>query len=283
MGVHANPKPRRPAAAAMNLAPWLGLLLVIPLLAGCTDDGTTSLPTLPSTTTSSMQNQAQVASLPWKVGESWDQTFHFGPNDETGIPIKAIVTEKDPCLRVATDNNLTAALDAAFFFQTLGCYSASGDGPVRVTGGGDGSTYQWPWYRFPLKDGDSWTEPMRNVDGNGVQYDLPVTANVTAKPGGVFATEVRGPEGGLVARYDYDPQMQWFTTALFYDYRTSDPAPAAELFRIVNSNHAFGWNGTWSCLPQWSHTISNLAGAFSPLPAFFDRHFWQRCGAAMFR
>jgi hypothetical protein len=33
-------------------------------------------------------------------------------------------------------------------------------------------------------------------------------------------------------------------------------------------------------LPQLSQTISNFVGAFSPEAAFFERHFWQRCGAA---
>jgi len=44
----------------------------------------------------------------------------------------------------------------------------------------------------------------------------------------------------------------------------------------------FGWNGTVSCLPQLSQTISNRAGASSRTADFFERHLGHRCGGIMF-
>ena len=218
-------------------------LLMVPLLAGCTSAPPTPDITLPSSTTTGAPAASNITSLPWTLGESWDQRFYIGASDTEGLPIKAIVAEKGGKgeFHVATDNNETAALDAAFFFQTLGWFRPGAGG---LTASEQGS-YSWPWYRFPMAAGDVWQATMKNVDDLGAVYTVEVKANVTALAGGKFATELRSLDGGLIAKYDYDPALHWFSEFSLFDYRAPEPNPTEPRFRIVNSAHATGWNGTW--------------------------------------
>lgn len=166
----------------------------------------------------------------WTVGQWWDHKWFFGTTASDPFTVKTIVAEdQGPAWLVATDDSLTSAIHGAFLLPTLGTFPK---GEVTATVG----EFSWPWYEFPLSDGQTWTSAVNTRDGSGGTYALPLVATVTAADEIVtavgleagFDIEVRTagsdgvPAGRLFARYDYVPAIGWMSRATFYDVTQED-------------------------------------------------------------
>jgi hypothetical protein len=187
---------------------------------------------------------AQVASLgvapAWSVGESWDHHLYFGPQDTTGVLVRAIVVSNGTDgYRLATDEAIDAATHAAFYLHDQGVMSTS-DWTVRDFGG----SFSFPWYSFPMTDGKTWKGREENLDFNlaRVSRDITMTAKAVNGTAGAFTIEARDGDG-LRARYDYQPSLGWFSEYTAFD--PADPDPSHYNVRMLNEAHVKGWSGTY--------------------------------------
>lgn len=205
--------PTRPVSA-------VAMLLLAMLLSGCAGgDAPAGAPPAPTADGLPGERLAHNGSAPsWTVGQWWDHKWFFGTTASEPFTVKTVVAEgRGASVLVATDDPLTSALHGAFIFPTLGEFTMD---PL-VGSVGD---HRWPWYHFPLTDGQGWTDTLSTRDGNGGIYEIPVSAVVTANPAIItaigeqpgFDIEMRS-EGRLFATYDYVPAVGWMSRATFYD------------------------------------------------------------------
>ncbi len=169
----------------------------------------------------------------WKLGQWWDHKWFLGSTATEAFTVKTIVAEdRGASWVVATDNNVTSAIHAAFIFPTLGDFPK---GEVTATVG----DFRWPWYQFPLSANLTWRSEVSTRDGAGGVYDLPLVSTARQAAGIVTASGVVDgfdieartagsegvPAGRLFARYDYVPAVGWMSQATFYDILSEEEVP----------------------------------------------------------
>jgi hypothetical protein len=229
-------KPMQDAASSNSMLPRLALLLAVVgvAFAGCAsneDPGPAGDATTPGDGAADPLTGGPDGSAPtWSVGQWWDHKWFFGSTATEAFTVKAIVAEdKGSAWVMATDDNVTSAIHAAFLLPTLGDFPK---GEVTAVVG----DYRWPWYDFPLSDNKTWSSELTTRDGAGGSYGLPLTSTATVARGIVtaagvqdgFAVEARTagsdgvPAGRLFARYDYVPAIGWMSQATFYDVATDE-------------------------------------------------------------
>lgn len=242
----------------------LALLCVAALLlSGCagSDDAPTSSAGPKGASASLAQNDTLEAPL-WKVGQAWDHRYTIGQE----IPIEflaSVVVAKDEgaSWRVASPDNLTAALHAVVYFPDLGSFTKD----ELLASDGERST---PWYDFPLSDGKTWRATEKNLDFNlqPVSYDLECTA--TLRPGANGQPTTYGitclSGGNLRSKYDYDPSIGWFS-----EFRAYDPAAAAAEdawdLRIIHER--LSHNNTGTAYVSTATQVANHISVVAPDPS----------------
>lgn len=170
----------------------------------------------------------------WEVGQSWTHEWTIGAG--TAFTVKSIVAENTSSdYLLATDDEETAGLAAAFFFPDIGRMSKS-DWTVR-----DGD-YAFPWYNFPLEDGKTWSATEQNLG-----FDLgPVTRSLQlrAVSAGDGRFTIEATENGVPrARYDYDPTLEWFSK--YESLSQSEDGATVTDFSIITVSSASGFTGTY--------------------------------------
>lgn len=231
---------------ARAVAPLLAFALLATLLAGCSGGGSAPAEgALPQGgddqdgAGGAGDAAGSRAEAPWwRVGQWWDHHWFFGPQDTQGFTVKSIVTANaTDGWHLATDEAADAASHAAFYFHDLGVMGR--DWTVRD----DGGQFVFPWYDFPLEHNKTWTAREENLDFNLQRVSRDLTLTATAIPGepGAFLVEARTAEG-LRARYDYQPDLAWFSTYEAYDPAAGPDAPYQ--VRMVTEAHGQGWTGT---------------------------------------
>lgn len=203
----------------------------------------------------------------WKVGQWWDHKWFLGSTATEAFTVKTIVAQdKGSAFVVATDNNLTSAIHAAFLFPTLGDFPK---GEVTATVG----DFRWPWYQFPLSDNLTWTSELQTRDGAGGVYALPLVSTARLNRSIVSAAGVVGgydieartagsdgiPAGRLFARYDYVPAVGWMSYATFYDVQSEEEASQ---FILELSATGTGYSGPY--FESTSDVLSTHFNQFAP-------------------
>ncbi|MHB1260495.1 MAG: hypothetical protein ACYC2H_02140 [Thermoplasmatota archaeon] len=250
----------------------LAVILMAALLAGCASPQ--DPPTAGPTTAPDGNGPAAVAAANgtapvWTIGQWWDHKWFLGSTATEAFTVKTIVAEdKGESWVVATDNNVTSAIHAAFLFPTLGDFPK---GEVTAVVG----DFRWPWYQFPLSDNLTWTSEVSTRDGSGGVYSLPLVSSAKLAKGIVtaagvvdgFDVEARTagsdgiPAGRLFARYDYVPTIGWMSHATFYDV-LSEEGEAVPQFILELSDSGAGYTGPF--FESTSDVLSTHFNLFVP-------------------
>jgi hypothetical protein len=202
----------RPVLQTLLLA-----VLLLPL-AGCVHKADTAVPDAGAASTGGLAGGAvqavaaiATAAPAWSLGQSWVHKWTVAAAGNITFLVRTVVAEQaDGGWTLATDNQTIAAFHGAFVFPTLGHFSRDLLQTVGDT--------RFPWYHFPLRDNQTWTDSVVVFDGTK-DTTLDVQAHVTSATHGasdIYRIELAA-KGHVVAAYDYDSATQWFNEARFYD------------------------------------------------------------------
>jgi len=173
----------------------------------------------------------------WRLGQSWTHAWEI-PSQGVAFSTEVVVTNATASgYQLASDTLEMALFHASFIFPDLGTMATDLSGTTQ-------GAFRFPWYSFPLEDGKRWTAVMEDLDFQlqPVRSELTLTATLRAdSPRQVFDIEARDA-AGLQARYDYDPEVGWFTE--FFGYEGGED-PEAWMYRIRLEGHQPDWSGTW--------------------------------------
>lgn len=261
--------PELPSSKRMPSRTALAALLVAAVLSGCaSQDPPASDPVAaPGKDAPATVAAANGTAPAWKVGQWWDHKWFLGSTATEAFTVKTIVAEdKGASWVVATDDNVTSAIHAAFLFPTLGDFPKG-----EVTAVVD--EFRWPWYQFPLSDNLTWRSEVSTRDGSGGVYSLPLVSTATLATGIVtaagvadgFAIEARTagsdavPAGRLFARYDYVAAIGWMSQATFYDVLSEEETPQ---FILELSDSGTGYTGPF--FESTSDVLSTHVNLFVP-------------------
>ncbi len=220
------------------------LLLVAVALAGCAEDTPEPEPVPtevkgPGTTEGITAEDAAKAPS-WSIGDWFGHHIYFGPTDTEGSHINTVVVEAGPGgYLMLPDDPEVAKWEAAWDFPMLGQIGTSN---LETTAFG----VDWNVYKFPMRDGDTWTA---NVDPlfNGAR-ELAITATFNpaiSTPYGVFpGFDLVGVNatGEIELVTDFVPEIGWYSRLLYMD--TSTPDPEDFVFNIRSMGRGANWNGT---------------------------------------
>lgn len=242
-------------------------LLLTAVLAGCAgpepiDDPASGASAVGGT--AGMQLETDPGAEPiWQVGQTWTHDWTLGAS--TAFDVRAVVVEAKDGYRLATDAEEDAVNHAAFFFHDLGRMDR--DWSVHQ------ADYVFPWYKFPLTDGKTWTAHEENLDFNlqPVSRELTMTARLVNASAGVpahYAIEQRTADGGLRATYDYRSDIGWFQDLKLYDPAAPGSEPQVTLH---TSSWSDGWVGKYyeakaDLLLNSFSFVSPAGGAAQPQP-----------------
>lgn len=192
----------------------LGLLLLVPLVAGCTG-GTDDPPGVDPATGGPEAPDAPVPlELPtWSVGRYWTFSTPFA-----GEVTYVVAGEDATSWTMATDNPQVAFFDAQNDVSFLGSTRRS---DLAGSQGSDAVAY----FDFPLEAGKTWTTTW---DG------LPVTVEVLEVAGPLAVLEARAPDRTHVS-YTYDAAVGWFSEVTFHD----ENGTAGEPLRLLRAGEGF--------------------------------------------
>lgn len=172
-----------------SLRALVALLVLVPALAGCTNEDHTKAP--PEV----IEAVADTRPTSWAPGDYWAYAATFQSNKTYHIAL--IVHE-------TTDGGfrLGSNLSSGFFGLPF-----SGNVTQELNPEIGGSV--WPMFRFPLSDGMTWEYSMFGHDAKTTAHATVVRLpDGTSEPGFRFESSSFGQ---VFARYDYAPSVGWFT------------------------------------------------------------------------
>ncbi|HUR68942.1 MAG TPA: hypothetical protein VM370_06815 [Candidatus Thermoplasmatota archaeon] len=171
----------------------LGLLvlaLVVPAFAGCTSRAGEGAPAAPDV----VEALADTRAMDWSKGNWW--AYHASIENKSFDVALIVHDARADSFRVGT--NLSTG-----FFGLPWSGNVTGDLNPRI--GGD----EWKLYDFPLEDGKTWSYKMLGHDATtlarATTYHVP---GIGLRPG--FRLE-SSSYGHVFARYNYVPEVGWFT------------------------------------------------------------------------
>lgn len=205
---------------------------------GSADDAKADRPVVNLDATSAVQAPT------WKIGDWFGHHVFFGADDNEGEHYNTVVvSETETDWMLATDDAGAAKDEAVFDIPILGPVRRA---DLQVTGLGA----TWDLFRFPMKDGTSWTSDfVVDLDEEAQEFKLTHTARFNPaiqtpngpRPG--FDIEARTADGELLLFYDYVPDIGWYAHLFVYDL-TSEEADDF-LFHVMSMGHGSAWTGTY--------------------------------------
>jgi len=181
----------------------------------------------------------------WHLGDHFGHHVFFTGGPDGGFHINTIVVKDqgDKWL-LATDDKQMAKLESVFDIPIIGEIVKK---DLSSTGFGSA----WEPYKFPLKQGATWTRKVMVGDtfGGGeeitVKYDVVYNPAITTPDGDRPGFDIFGrtEDGKLLYAYDFVPDIQWY--AHFYEYDLTTDAPEDYNFHVMSMGHGTGWTGAY--------------------------------------
>jgi hypothetical protein len=206
-----------------------------------------------------LQADDRVEAPRWQIGERFRHHVFFGSEDTEGRHYDTIVVAETPAAWIlATDDREVAKVDAIQDYPILGDIQKS---DLTMSAFGD----SWDLYQFPLHHGAHWESDFPNIAWDAypdevvhltfnASYAPDILTPEGPRPG--FEITALGPDGRIVAAYDYVPAIGWFAHLTVYDIdEGQDPIE----FHATSMGHDLGWHGTLY-LDEARVAIENLGG-----------------------
>ncbi len=218
-------------------------LMLIAMLAGCADEPPAPEPVAevdvgPGTAVALTADDAARAPS-WDVGDWFGHHIYFGAQDTEGSHINTVVVEAGGNYLMLPDDPEVAKWEAAWDFPMLGSIGKSDLGTTAF--GSD-----WRIYKFPMRNGDTWTATVDPLFSGPRELTMTATFNpAISTPYGVFpGFDIIGVNatGGVELVTDFVPEIGWYSQLKYLDTTTADPEDF--VFNIRSMGRGAGWNGT---------------------------------------
>ncbi len=227
----------------MDLKIALACVLLVGSLAGCADD-----PPEPEPVPQEVEGPGAQAGLTaedaalapsWSVGDWFGHHIYFGATDTEGSHINTVVVANAGSYTMLPDDAEVAKWEAAWDFPMLGAIGTSDLGTTAF-----GS--EWSIYKFPMRDGDTWTASVDPLFNGARELSITATFNpAISTPYGSFpGFDLVGVNatGEIELVTDFVPEIGWYSRLLYLD--TSTPEPEDFVFNIRSMGRGANWNGT---------------------------------------
>lgn len=227
----------------------VALVASLVALSGCSGGGSDS-PDAPGEGggpggTDADESRAVIMQAPtWTVGENWVHHWYVGnatSDNPFDFTLTAIVSASDgDGWKVSAGDLESSIFHAAFFFPDLGTMGK------EFTM--ESAEFSYPWYSFPLEDNKTWKAKEVNLDFDlqPVERELTLKATWVPPAAGVVGHYVIEARDGanLRARYDYRPDLAWFSEYRAYGDGVTDNLEAY-VVRVQAETHATDYNGAF--------------------------------------